>query len=69
MISDVIFFRKVTDDEGAWSGEAKAGLSTDLINTGRGFGRGCDTVAERIGFGRRVFGSGMLDNFGCEPGV
>jgi hypothetical protein len=69
VVGDVIFFRKVTDDEGAWSGEAEAGLSTDFVNTGRGFGRGCDTVAKRIGFGRGVFGSGMLHDCGCEPGV
>ena len=69
VVGAMIFFRKVTDDEGAWSCEAKAGLSTDFVNTGRGFGCRCDTVANRIGLGGRVFGGGMLDGFGGEPGV
>jgi hypothetical protein len=64
VIGAVIFFRKVTDDEGAWSCEAKAGLSRDFVNTGRGFGCSCDTVAKRIGLGGGVVGSGMLDGFG-----
>jgi len=69
MISAVIFFRKVTDDEGAWSCEAKAGLSRDFVNTGRGFRCRCNTVAKRIGLGGGVVGCGMLNGFGGEPGV
>ena len=69
VIGAVIFFRKVTDDEGTWSCKAKAGLSTDFVNTGRSFGCGRDSVAQRIGSGRGVFGSGMLDGFGGESGV
>ena len=69
VIGAVIFFRKVTDDEGTWSCKAKAGLSTDFVNTGRSFGCGRDSVAQRIGSGSGVFGSGMLDGFGGESGV
>lgn len=69
VIGAMIFFRKVTDDEGAWRCEAKAGLSRDFVNTRRDFGCCCDTVAKRIGLGGGVVGCGMLNGFGSEPGV